>query len=176
MDGKHGKLTLTMHSFCQISPLDQPLFLEMPQYYCPVGFEDRDMVLKMNKCIYGQVNSPRLFYEHLSAGMVKIGFEPSQSDPCLFIHKELQIMVLNYCNDQIWLSPDNKLIEEHVKKLQDLKYELVLEEEGGMFDFLGINFAKDGDKIVLTQTGLMDKVNFLHWNDQCHCSTHPCSL
>ena len=28
-----------------------------------------------------------------------------------------------------------------------------------MFDFLGINFfAKDGDKIVLTQTGLIDKV------------------
>ena len=67
-------------------------------------------------------------------------------------------MVLNYCDDQIWLSPDNKLIEEHVKKLQELKYDLVLEEEGDMFDFLGINFAKDGDKIVLTQTGLIDKV------------------
>ena len=38
-------------------------------------------------------------------------------------------MVLNYCDDQIWLSPDNKLIEEHVKKLQELKYDLVLEEK-----------------------------------------------
>ena len=35
---------------------------------------------------------------------------------------------------------------------------LVLVEEGDMFDFLGINFAKDGDKIVLTQTGLIDEV------------------
>ena len=28
----------------------------------------------------------------------KLGFVPSESDPCLFIHKEHQIMVLNYCD------------------------------------------------------------------------------
>ena len=139
-------------------PADQPLFLELPQFYRPLNFDGQDPVLRMKKCIYGQVNSPRLFYKHLCNGMAAIGFEPSQSDPCLFIHKVHKIMVLNYCDDQIWMSPDNALIEERVKMLQDLKYDLVLEAEGDMFDFLGINFEKDGDKIVLTQTGLIDKV------------------
>ena len=59
--------------------------------------EGKDVVLKMNKSIYGQVDSPKLFYEHLSKGMDKLGFVPSDSDPCLFIHSELPIMVLNYC-------------------------------------------------------------------------------
>jgi len=40
--------------------------------------------------------------------MSKLGFEPSEANPCLFLHRELQIMVLNYCDDQIWLSPDNQ--------------------------------------------------------------------
>jgi hypothetical protein len=62
--------------------------------------------------------------------MHKLGFEASAADPCLFIHKELQLMVLNYCDDQIWLSPDNDLIEPYVNQLKDLGYDLTLEEDG----------------------------------------------
>jgi hypothetical protein len=134
-------------------PKDQSLFFELPQFYQPMSYEGKDHGLHMKKCIYGQVNSPRLFYEHLCTGMAAIGFKPAQFDPCLFIHKVHKSMVLNYCDDQIWMTPDNALIEEHIKKLQDLKYDLALEAERNMFDFLGINFAKNGDKFVLTQKG-----------------------
>ena len=117
----------------------------------------------MKKSIYGQVNSPKLFYEHLSKGMETLGFRATDSDPCLFIHQEHPIMVLNYCDDQIWLCPDNALIESYVGKLKALKYDLTLEpkgskQEGTIFGFLGINFkCKDGN-IELTQTGLINKV------------------
>ena len=60
-------------AFCQSpQPEDQPLHMELPQYYRPKGMEDRDVVLKMNKSIYGQLSSPRLFWEHLSKGMDKL--------------------------------------------------------------------------------------------------------
>ncbi len=146
-------------AFCQSpQPEDKPLYMELPQFYRPQGMEGRDVVLKMNKSIYGQVDSPKLFYEHLSRGMDALGFEPSASDPCLFIHKEHKIMVLNYCDDQIWLSPDNNLIEKYVKQLQDIGYDLTLEEEGDLFGFLGINFERNGKAIKLTQAGLIKKV------------------
>jgi len=67
-------------------------------------------------------------------------------------------MVLNYCDDQIWLSPDNELIEEYVQKLSDLGYDLTLEDEGDIFAFLGINFAQTDGQIELSQTGLIEKV------------------
>ena len=54
---------------------------------------------------------------------------PPNPTPVWFIQMVHKIMVLNYCDDQIWMSPDNALIEEHIKKLQDLKYDLVLEAE-----------------------------------------------
>jgi hypothetical protein len=44
------------------------------------------------------------------------------------------------------------------KRQLQLMAAMAFEEEGDMFDFLGINFAKDGDKIGLTQAGLIDKV------------------
>ena len=56
----------------------------------------------MKKSIYGQVNSPKLFFDHLRVGMHQLGFRPSAADPCLFIHSMLKIMVLNYCDDQIF--------------------------------------------------------------------------
>jgi hypothetical protein len=49
--------------------------------------------------------------------MLELGFLPSASHPCLLIHSKHKLMVLNYCDDQIWLSPDNVLIEEYVSKL-----------------------------------------------------------
>ena len=146
-------------AFCQSpQPADKPLYMELPQYYRPAGCESRDVVLRMKKSIYGQVDSPKLFYEHLCRGMHKLGFQSSESDPCLFIHSQHKIMVLNYCDDQIWLSPDNSLIEQYVDKLKGLGYDLTLEANGDIFGFLGINFHQEGSNIHLTQTGLIDKV------------------
>ena len=90
--------------------------------------------------------------------MKKLGFEPSQSDPCLFIHKHEKIMVLNYCDDQIWLSPDNSLIEKYVGQLASLGCDLTMEPKGNMFGFLGIEFEHVGTTIKLTQKALIQKV------------------
>ena len=102
----------------------------------------------MCKSIYGQVDSPKLFYEHLSRGMLKLGFQPSQSDLCLFLHQTEKIMVLNYCDDQIWLSPDNDLIESYVLKLKNLGYDLELESQGDIYSFLGIEFDTVGNASI----------------------------
>ena len=144
-------------AFCQ-SPQKREVFMELPQYYRPNGFEGRDVVLRLEKSIYGQMDSPKLFYEHLCAGMNALGFEPTLSDPCLFVHKTLPIMVLNYCDDQIWLSPNDKHIEEYVQKLAELGYDLTLEPKGDMFGFLGIDFKRNGSSMELTQVGLIQKV------------------
>jgi Reverse transcriptase (RNA-dependent DNA polymerase) len=142
--------------------------MELPQYYRPSGYEGRDVVLGYEGCdvvllleksIYGQVDSPKLFFEHLSKGsMLELGFLPSASNPCLFIHSKHKLMVLNYCDDQIWLSPDNALIEEYVSKLAGLGYDLTLEPKGDIFGFLGINFSQNGSEIELTQPGLIKKI------------------
>ena len=147
------------NAFCQ-SPQKRDVFVELPQYYRPEGCDNRDVVLRLKKSLYGQLDSPKLFYEHLCKGMTKLGFVPSESDPCLFMHKTEKIMVLNYCDDQIWLSPDNSLIEKYVGRLQGNGYNLTLEPEGNIFGFLGIKFeqSKGSSTMKLSQKGLIQKV------------------
>ena len=144
-------------AFCQ-SPQKRPVYMELPQHYRPEGSDNKDVVLKLKKSLHGQMDSPKLFYEHLCNGMDKLGFVPADSDPCLFLHKTKPIMVLNYCDDQIWLSPDNDLIEEYVEKLKNLGYDLTIEPKGDVFGFLGIEFNSENGHIELTQRGLIDKV------------------
>jgi hypothetical protein len=90
--------------------------------------------------------------------MHTLGFDQSQSDPYLFIHQKHKLMVLNYCDDQIWLSPDAKLIETYVDKLKAHGYGLTMDKEGDVFAFLGIEFRRNGKRIELTQKGLIEKV------------------
>jgi hypothetical protein len=159
-------------AFCQSpQPKDNPLYMELPQYYRPSGYDGRDVVLLLEKSIYGQVDSPKLFFEHLSKGMHELGFVPSTSDPCLFIHSKHKLMVLNYCDDQIWLSPDDALIEEYVSKLASLGYDLTLEPQGDIFGFLGINFSQNGPNIELTQTGLIRKI--INYTGMATASSQP---
>jgi hypothetical protein len=81
----------------------------------PKGLEIQDVVVRLNnKSLYGQVTPPKLFWESLLKRMRDLGLEQSKPIPCLFIHKQYKLTTLNYCDDQIWLGPENKLIEECV--------------------------------------------------------------
>ena len=147
-------------AFCQ-SPQTRPVYMELPQYYRPKGaMEGQDVVMRLNKTLYGQGDSPLQWFEFLSRGMKDLGFEAAQSDPCLFIHKTEKIMVLNYCDDQIWLSPDNSLIEKYVNRLKNSGYDLEIEDKGdNIFGFLGIEIKRlPNGQIHLSQEGLINKV------------------
>ena len=114
------------------------------------------------------------WFEFLSQGMFNLGFEASKSDPCLFIHKREKIMVLNYCDDQIWLSPSNDLIERYVSKLKNQGYDLEIEDKGdNIFGFLGIEIKRlPNGQIHLTQEGLINKVlQYCGMTDATHKST-----
>lgn len=95
-----------------------PLFIELPPHYKPKDHQGKDVVLRLRKSLYGTVTAPKLFYEHLTAGMIGEGFIQSPNDPCLFIHKQHKVMVLQCVDDQIWIAKDEKMINMHVQSLQ----------------------------------------------------------
>jgi Reverse transcriptase (RNA-dependent DNA polymerase) len=93
---RHVGFTL---AFCQ-SPQKREVFMELLQYYHP-NPQDPGIVLWLKKSLYGQMDSQKLFYEHLCEGLTKVGFKAFASSPCCFVHRFLQIIVLNYCDNQI---------------------------------------------------------------------------
>jgi Reverse transcriptase (RNA-dependent DNA polymerase) len=86
--------------------------IDLPELYikCPAGFEspehEEGVVLRLNKSLYGLVQAPMLYYNHLTAGLKTCGLEPSESDPCMFIGQGMiALAMLMMCSGlvPIWM-------------------------------------------------------------------------
>jgi len=68
--------------------LDEDVYIEWPEGLVEFGYvneeETEGTCLKLNKAMYGCVQSPRAFYKELSKQLVKMGLAQCQSDPCLW--------------------------------------------------------------------------------------------
>ena len=79
---------------------------------------------------------------------------PSKHDPCLFLSKELVVIV--YVDDLLIYGRSDEVIEDFIKRMKD--EDVTLRREGTAEGYLGVNIERDGDKTILTQSGLTQRV------------------
>ena len=126
------------------------VYIEMPR-----GFREPGMVLKLKRSLYGLRQSPRNFFLHLKSKLESVGFQQSESDPCLFMAKK--VICLVYVDDTLFYAKDVKDIDEVIAGLR--KAQMDLEEESDVAGFLGVHIKNNSNgTIELTQTGLIDRI------------------
>ena len=76
----------------------------MPQYFEVKGKNDRNMVLKLKKTLYGLCQSPRAFRKYMTSKMELCGMVQSKMDPRLFIG--MKVMAITYVDDVLFWSVD----------------------------------------------------------------------
>ena len=78
-------------------PSGEPVFIELPRDLNIDGGQ-HNVVLKLNKSLYGQAEAARLWYEKLRNGLLERGFVMSKVDPCLFMSKtEICVVYVDDC-------------------------------------------------------------------------------
>ena len=147
-------------AFCQ-APIDTEVFIELPRGWerlnemgLPITFKPGH-VLKLKRSLYGLVQSPKNFFQHLKSNLIKTGFHQSKHDPCLFISST--VICLVYVDDCLFFGRKQEDIDAAIKKITETG--MVLEVENDAAGFLGVNIKKleNGD-IELTQPGLAKKI------------------
>ena len=86
------------------------------------------------------------------------GFVESLSDPCVFISKEIIILVyVDYC---ILISKEALVIQKFISSLKYGTEDFVFTEEGTMNSYLGVDISSFPDKkgFTLSQPSLIDRV------------------
>lgn len=85
------------------SAIDEDIFMEVP-----AGMDVPDgCVLKLRKSIYGLKQAPRLFNKDLHKQLLKIGFERTHADPCLYKLRGTELFVCLYVDDLLMVhAPD----------------------------------------------------------------------
>jgi hypothetical protein len=152
-------------AFAQAS-IKEDVYVTMPRGFKPSDTKN-DYVLKLNKSLYGLVQSPKAFYDHMRAGLKEMNFVTSENDPCLFIHKDM--IVISWIDDLVFVSRDGSKIDEMVLSLKALGCDLDKEEGSGLSAFLDIQIDRTEGSIELSQPGLIDKV--IRYTGMQDCNT-----
>jgi hypothetical protein len=119
------------------------------------GFEHKNekWALKLKHNLYGLIQASRNWFLKLSAIYERLGFKQSAFYPCLFLRKDMIIVLYN--DDCLLYARDTKEIEYFVKTLCD-DYKLTLNDPDTIDDFLGIHFShQDNGELHMSQTGLI---------------------
>lgn len=137
------------------APVERELYMRVPKGYNIKNGDDKEYALRVEKNVYGQKQSGRVWNQFLVRKLRKIGFKQSKVDECIFYRG--RAIYLLYTDDSILASPTKA---EADKVIHDLKaIGLKLTEEGDIKDFLGVNVdEKEDGSIHLTQPHLIDQI------------------
>ena len=147
-------------AFCQ-ADIDTDVYVSLPRGWRELNrlgltepFKDNH-VLKLNRSLYGLVQSPRNFFLHLKSKLETTGFEQSSHDPCLFISSTVVCLV--YVDDCLFFSRSDEDIKLAITRLRDNNMDLNVEDD--VAGFLGVHIDKnEKGQITLTQLGLIDRI------------------
>ena len=104
--------------------------------------------------MYGQKQAGRVWYLHLRKNLMKLGFQPSQHDECVFYYGKTVFIV--YTDDTILLGPDKDEIDLLVKRLSR---SFKIEDQGDLSDYLGIKIERKPDgTLEWTQPTLIQSI------------------
>ena len=139
-------------------PKDKAVYIECPQGYEPPNGED--MVLKLNKSLYGQAEAPRMWYEKLKKGLEAQEFCTSKVDPCMFLSKK--VIILAYVDDCLLFAKNKKDLDDLIQSFEDdgdkFNWEMTI-EEGDVSEHLGIKIHPlENGGYKFTQPGLVKNI------------------
>jgi hypothetical protein len=136
LKGKHINFT---QAFPQ-AKLKEDMYLRFP-----AGFEHKNekWALKLKHNLYGLVQASRNWFLKLSAIYERLGFKQSKSNPCLFIRKEIIIVI--YTDNCLLYARDTKEKESLVNTLRD-NYKITLNNPDPIDNFLGIHFSHQDNR------------------------------
>ena len=127
--------------------LDHTVFMEQPEGF---GKENNDLVCKLNKSVYGLKQSSRQWYEKMKKTLINIGFRQSYKEPCVFImkSKESLIIIAMYVDDLLIFS---NCPNEEAKVKEELSSRFKMKDLGRVSHILGIKVEFKDGKLYLSQ-------------------------
>jgi len=134
----------------------------------PFGFEvDKPgkWLLKLVKNVCGVKDAGRTWSNHLKQGLLDRNFTQSKVDPCVFFKGNLILVIC--VDDLIAFCPHDEPIDNFIQSMQrDEPQSYILEDQGDLKDYLGIEIIREGGKIHITQKHLIQKIiNLVNFTD-----------
>ncbi|KAD3067216.1 hypothetical protein E3N88_35096 [Mikania micrantha] len=147
---------------------NEDVYMKMPNGYDKGG---GSKVCRLRKSLYGLKQASRNWYQKFTSALLELGFKQSFADHSLFTYKRKDVFIaaLIYVDDVIVTGNDQDKTQE-TKSFLDNKFSI--KDLGPLKYFLGIEFARTKDGLVLSQ--LKYTLDILEDSGMLGC--RPCSF
>lgn len=133
--------------------IEEEIFMKLPE-----GYNDNTtLVCKLTRSIYGLKQAPRCWNNCIQGFLQKVGFKMSEADPCLFVRRrEEKIIILAlYVDDGLIACSDE---EEAQRFLTELKERFKIKSKLANY-YLGLEISReDNGTVKVNQTAYTKKV------------------
>ena len=128
--------------------LEVPVYMELPadMDLASHGKDSSKYLLKLKRSLYGLKQALMNWHCKLKTDFEDRVFVESLSDPCVFISKEMIILV--YVDDFILISKKSFFIQKFISSLKAGTEAFVFTEEGTMNSYLGVDISSLPDKKI----------------------------
>ena len=135
--------------------LEEEIYME-----CPEGMDhEDDEVVLLNKTIYGLVQASRQYNKKFASILKKMGFSQSRSDPCLFIRRNDDglVIILTYVDDNLCIG-NKEALKKMLKEIVTHGLQITIEEELNDYLSCEILLNKDRSKAWIGQPHMVKKI------------------
>jgi hypothetical protein len=134
------------------APLEEEVYMRFPP-----GFPGKSgQVIRLRRAIFGLRQGPRQWFKTFQPVLLRLGFKPTVSDSCVFVHSSGDTYLLIHVDDAITATNDEVL---RAKVLQVLRSEfetISSTEEAEQFVGMDIDVRPDG--IHVSQKAYLERV------------------
>jgi hypothetical protein len=115
---------------------------------------DGTMIVKLNKALYGCVESAKLWYDTFANAIRSYGFIPNELEPCIFNKNvdDKQVTICLYVDDLMITSETKELLNDTIKFLER-QFKGLTATVGKVHSYLGMtfNFETPGEVKITTE-------------------------
>ena len=137
------------------------LLVRLDSKYEEYRNDDGSMVVKLNRALYGLVQSAKLWYEHLSGTLERNGYRKLESDECVFVKTDENgnlVKIVLHVDDMLVMCKDKGELIKFEKLLKG-EYKDIKVSNGPIVSYLGMqfDFSKDGE-VTITMPGYVKEL------------------
>ena len=130
--------------------LEETMYIEWPKGMVELGYMTKEEAeatcAKLEKAMYGCVQSPRAFYKELSKELKAMGMIQSKSDPCVWFNKPIPTLIIICYVDDIVMVGKREEVDWFKTRIQK---RFKISDLGKLKKHLGVWYERDANGFTL---------------------------
>ena len=148
--------------FVYLSKEMADIVIERDPSYAKFVEPNGQILVKLDKALYGCIESAKLWYDHFKGTLESLGYEVNPMDPCVFNRKNTDgtfTTIAVYVDDALVTSPKQAALDELAEQMKK-RYGVITVKTGDIHHYLGmkLDFSQPKFALVTMQKYIEDLI------------------